>query len=150
MSIIESPRTRPQRAPVEESRPHLRVVEPPRRRRTRVIGALVLLTLFSVLMATVAFHVNLVQGQQRIDRMNRQADAAQARYDRLRVEVDRLQSPSRVVSSANKLGLVIPDDSTWLAPAGPSAPHAAPAPAPSLDGAPDDYLDVKPHLGDAP
>ena len=150
MSIIESPRTRPERAPIEESRPHLRVVDPPRRRRTRVIGALVLLTLFSVLMATVAFHVNLVQGQQRIDRMNRQADAAQARYDRLRVEVDRLQSPSRVVSSATRLGMVTPDDSTWLAPVGPASASTSSNSTPSLDAAPDDYLDVKPHLGDNP
>lgn len=146
MSVIESPRTRPERALREPSRTHLRVVDPPRRLRTRVIGALVLLTLFTVLMATVAFHVNLVQGQQRIDRMNRQADAAQARYDRLRVEVDRLQSPARVVSSATKLGMVTPDDSTWLAPVGPVA-AARPS---SGDVTADDYLDVKPHLGDTP
>jgi cell division protein FtsL len=150
VSIIESPRTRPDRAPREATRPQLRVVEPPRRRRTRLIGALVLLTLFSVLMATVAFHVNLVQGQQRIDRMNRQADAAQARYDRLRIEVDRLQSPARVVSSATKLGMVNPDNSTWLAPQGSGAANPPSDPSSAGDAAPDDYLDVKPHLGDNP
>lgn len=150
MSVIESPRTRPERATREEARPHLRVVEPPRRRRTRVIGALVLLTLFTVLMATVVFHVNLVQGQQRIDRMNRQAGVAQARYDRLRVEVDRLQTPSRIVSSATKLGMVTPEDSTWLAPVGPSAANESSTASSSGDAAPDDYLDVKPHLGDTP
>lgn len=150
MSVIESPRTRPERARREESRPHLRVVEQPRRRRNRLIGAVLLLTLFAVLMATVAFHVNLVQGQQRIDRMNRQADTAQARYDRLRVEVDRLQSPARIVSSATKFGMVTPEDSTWLTPVGPATAERSSTSSSPDGAAPDDYLDVKPHLGNTP
>ena len=142
MSVVEALRARP-----SDARPDLRVVDPPRRRRSRVLGALGLGVLFVVLFVTVAFHVALVQNQQRIDRLNRQATAAQARYDHLHVEVDRLQSPSRVVTEAEKLGMVSADDATWLAPDGTadSSPTSPTGPTTS-----DHYLTVKPYLGDTP
>lgn len=155
MSVVEAPRTRPDRLRPERAgspaaRPNLHVVGPPRRRRTRLVAFIVLIMVSAVLLATVAFHVRLVQQQQHIDRLNRQADAAQARYDRLRVEVDRLESPARIVSTAKKLGMVDPAESTWLAPAhGASVNDASPSGG-SGATSPDDYPDVKPHLGIAP
>jgi cell division protein FtsL len=156
VSVIESPRSRTDRAadPGRDPRPaaqaparRLRVVEPPRdARRTRLVGAVVLLVLFGVLFGTVSFHVKLVQGQQRIDRMERRADAAQARYDHLRLEVDRLSSPARITAAARKLGMVDATDTIWLAPpAGADTSGSDPTSSPA-----DDYLDVKTYLGDAP
>lgn len=145
MSIIEAPR--PQRVRADAPRPQLRVVAPPRRRRTKALGALGLCLLFVVLFATAAFHVMLVQNQQKIDRLNRRADTAQARYDHLRLEVDELQAPSRIVSSARKLGMVEADDATWLTPKDSSGSGASENATPTTS---DHYLVVKPFLGDAP
>lgn len=132
-----------------EDRPQLRVVprhSSPHRARLLLSGGL--LVLFVVLFGAVAFHVTLVQRQQRIDTLTTRADEAQARYDKLRVDVDRLQAPGRIVRDAGKLGLVQPGDATWLSPkvlddgdpTGPATP----------DHQPGSYNTVKPYLGGTP
>ena len=126
---------------------HLRVVASPINRTSRrLISFLVLIALFLILFATVTFHVKLVTGQQRIDRLNKRAEAAQTTYDRLRVQVDSLSAPQRVIARAKSLGMVEADNPTWLAPTSPSIGGANQSDGSTLR----DYLDVKPYLQDTP
>ncbi len=132
-----------------DTRPQLRVV--PRRssqRRARLMLSGGLLVLFVVLFVAVAFHVTLVQNQQRIDTLTTRADEAQTRYDKLRVTVDHLQAPSRIVRDAGALGLVQPGDATWLSPKVLTEEEdATPTPRDRQAGS---YNTVKPYLGGTP
>ncbi|HET8931632.1 MAG TPA: hypothetical protein VFN21_13305, partial [Acidimicrobiales bacterium] len=102
MSMVAPPRpersTRRDREEAEAR--HLRVVPAPRRSVRRVGLLLGFIAVFVILFGTVTFHVRLATGQQRIERLDRQAEAAQARYDRLRLDVDRLSAPDRIVARA--------------------------------------------------
>lgn len=126
---------------------HLRVVDPPRRRGRRgLVVSMIFIGFTVILLATVTFHVRLVTGQQRIDRLDRRAEAAQQTYDRLRERVDRLSAPERIVARARSLGMVQAEDPTWLAPTaeGPDTGDDESSASSKLH----DYLDVKPFLGD--
>ena len=123
-------------APAPLRRPPLRVVGPrelgprARRRRVRLVtvgaGALVSALLFGL----VAFHVLIAQSQLQLGRMETQTSDAQARYDRLRLQVAQLSSPARIVAAAQeRLGMVPPPGITYLSPAGPGAALRLPAPA---------------------
>ncbi len=140
-----SPARAPRRDRNESEARHLRVVPTPRGRGRRRAGLLVgFIAGFVILFGTVTFHVRLVTGQQRIERLDTRAEAAQARYDRLRLEVDRLSAPDRIVARARALGMVEAQDPTWLAPASPAiTEHGG-----SDGGDRHDYLDVKPFLQD--
>ncbi len=145
MSVVTA--TRPVRAPARRederrsTQRHLRVVGAPRGLGRRLVTTAVLVGLFVVLLGAVAFHVRLVQGQQRIDRLNQQAQQAQERYDNLRVQVDRLSAPTRIVSKAEAFGMTQADHPTWLAPSQPGEDPKA-GDSSSLQR----YLDVKPYL----
>ena len=116
-----------------------------------MLTAVGLLVLFMVLFGAVSFHVYLLQSQQNIDRLTTQSQASQARYDHLRVTVDQLQSPARIVASARKLGMVEATDSTWFAPKG-SADSSLPSNSANQPGFDDshDYGEVKPYLEATP
>jgi len=117
----------------------------------------------------VGLHVMLAQNQFRLDRLNGQADAEQARYERLRLQVDQLESPQRIVATAEqKLGMVTPGSVRYLTPSGPLPPSTpsstAASSATGLNGsagrdstagspaavAPPDWTTVKPHLAAQP
>jgi cell division protein FtsL len=86
----------------------------------------------AVVFALVAVHVVLAEGQFRLSSLQRQADEAQARYIRLRLEAARLESPQRIVADAeNRLGMVSPATVTYLTPAAVAA-----GPPPAATGAP--------------
>lgn len=151
MSVVTAPR--PVRAPQQdrpgpsEERRHLRVVAKPRLRHSRrLLATAALVVMFAVLLGTVAFHVRLVKGQQHIDQLNRQAQQAQDTYNGLRVEVDRLSAPERIIANARKLGMVPADNPVWLAPSSGVGKDTVGANDPSVR----DYLDVKPYLQEAP
>src|SRR2546423_9038835 len=74
-------RPAPLRTPSSKRRPRLHVVDTAARARTRrvrlvawLVGALVVVAL----LAAVAFHVQLAQGQLELDRLDRQTPAARA------------------------------------------------------------------------
>ena len=140
---------RPAPATAPRTRPPLRVVGPrelgprARRRRARLLttGAGVLVS--ALLFGLVAFHVLIAQSQLQLGRMETQTSDAQARYDRLRLQVAQLSSPGRIVAAAQeRLGMVAPPGVTFLSPVGPAAikPPApvtsAPKPAPVSKPAP--------------
>lgn len=113
--------------------PGLRVVGPTpspvgTRRRARVAVAAGL-TLAVGLLAVVASHVVLAQGQFRLQRLEARAAVEQARYERLRLRVAELESPSRVVAAAQeRLGMVPPPGVTYLSPTGAASGRATPPP----------------------
>lgn len=88
-----------------------------RRRRRRLIVvssvALVVLTLFGV----VVEHAILAQQQFRLAYLQSRAAAERAQNQSLQLQVARLQSPSRIVSTAqSRYGMVVPAGLTYLAP----------------------------------
>lgn len=117
----------------EERRPSLRVVDDSRvrlaarRKRMRVLLTLTAVVVCASVFALAGFHAMLLQGQTRLDALNRAVAEEQVRYDGLRYEVAVLESPERIVAVAQEeLGMVPPEDVEWLAPtATPPAPSAA-------------------------
>jgi cell division protein FtsL len=104
-------------------RRHLQVVTDARvtavRRRRRLRGMLVLLGIAMVLslFALAAFHAMLASEQASLDRLEERVGDAQARYERLRLDVAELEAPSRIVREAQeRLGMVPPEDVTYLTP----------------------------------
>lgn len=115
--------------------------------RTRFFVAMmsVLIALFGV----VTFHVMLSQGQFKLERMQARADEQQVRYEKLRLQVAEMESPSHVTQQASRLGLVPAKKVT------PVTPHANDIPAQGIDGSfggissttdASRWNEVKPHL----
>jgi cell division protein FtsL len=156
--------------PAPQRPDHLRVVEPrelsptQRRRRARFAAGVAGLFVMAALFGVVGLHIMLAQNQFRLDRLNTQAAAEQARYERLRLQVDQLESPQRIVDTAEqKLGMLLPSSVTYLTPPAPlptaaktpsSADPAGKGTSPSTTlpaaGAPPDWATVKPHLAANP
>jgi cell division protein FtsL len=127
------PRPAPIPSPAERAR-HLRVVAPServRRRLTPAMGVLLTGLLFATLFAIATAHTLLVQGQIRLDDLDSQLTVEQARYQELRKEVAEMESPTRVVTAAQGLGMVAPDDLVYLQPdvADPTSGEPPSAPA---------------------
>ena len=96
-------------------------------RRRRVLVGAAVLVVAAGLLGLVISHVALAQGQFRLEALQSQAAAEQARYERLRLQVAELEAPSRVVAAAQeRLGMVPPPGVTYLSPSG-AAGHVAPA-----------------------
>ena len=124
----------PRSRPAPRTSPPLHVVRPaPRRRRARLVTFLVSLAVVVSLFGLVASHVMLTQGQFRLEGLRSRASAEQARYERLRLQVAELESPSRIVATAQeRLGMVPPPSVTYLSPTGAVSTTAGPGEA---DGA---------------
>lgn len=105
-----------------------------------------LLTTFTALFLIVAAHVMLLEGQDRIDELNQRNVSAQERYHDLRLEVDRLESPARIVAEATRQGMVQPTEPVWLAP---SDPVNEPQTPPTDGSSTQEKSEVKPFLGAA-
>ena len=112
---------RPGSRPPPRTAPPLRVVRPVprRRRRARLVTVLVFMAVLVSLFGLVASHVMLTQGQFRLDTLRTRTASEQARYERLRLKVAELESPSRIVATAQeRLGMVPPPSVTYLSPTG--------------------------------
>ncbi|HVL92641.1 MAG TPA: cell division protein FtsL [Acidimicrobiales bacterium] len=139
------PGPRPLPAPAPRPRPTLEVVgtaprhraTTPARRHRRLLPVGAAIAVAVALFGLVAAHAALAQGQFRLQDLERRAAVEQAEYERLRLEVARLEAPSRVVAAAHeRLGMVAPSSVTYLTP---------PAPAPVSRGA---AADAGPDGGD--
>jgi cell division protein FtsL len=121
-----------------------------RRRRVRLGGMVLAGFVIALLFAAVGMHVVLAQNQFRLDQLDSQAAAQQARYQQLRLQVDQLSSPQRIIGTAEgKLGMVAPGQVTFLNPSSAtsgsgvtSATAGGPAPA----TAPPNWSTIKPQL----
>lgn len=104
-----------------------------RRRRRLVAGLGVVASL--IVFGVAAAHAALVTSQMRLQRLDDQVAEQQARYQRLRLDVARLESPERIVAAAQeRLGMVPPPGVTYLSPSGPAADPAAASAAAAADG----------------
>ncbi|HEX9259704.1 MAG TPA: hypothetical protein VF855_09225, partial [Acidimicrobiales bacterium] len=110
-------RERVPRPGVWEDAPPLVVVTPrQRRRRVGLVAVLGCTTVFGVLLGLAAFQTKIAGDQLRLDRVNADLREAQVRYETLRGEVARLESPANIVAQATKQGMVSPGAVTYLTP----------------------------------
>jgi cell division protein FtsB len=123
-----APGRRPDRAaqPGSKHAPGLRVIQRRRaRRRAGVLAIGSLLLVFGLLFGIVALQAVIAAGQQRLDRMD--VAVGQAKQDRQRLElvVAELEAPRTIVAAArDRLGMVTPEDITYLTPTGGAAIEA--------------------------
>jgi cell division protein FtsL len=117
-------------ADARSGKKRLKVVEVSSRRSSRllgVIGSLALLTLFVSLFGMAAFHAVIVQGQNRIDELDKQVTTSRSQSQRLRLELAELTAPDRIVEEAKtRLGMVEPPSVVYLTPSTASATNSAP------------------------
>ena len=143
------PRPAPRRQP--PPRPHLRVVRPEERtlRRLTPAGGIALtVLLFAVLAGLAGAHSLIAQGQIRLDRLDAEVRAEQARYQALRRDVATMEAPERVVAAAEAQGMVAPEDLVYLQPSDAEVvAGAADAPGRGDDPAADDGAAARPATG---
>ena len=148
----------PKRAPEKRSaepRRILRLVRPgerspqSRRRRARLAAVFTVFAAVAGVFAVVAFHVVITQNEFRLDQLRTKAATEQSRYERLRLQVAQLDSPDRIVSTAqHQLGMVQPPSIAYLAPVQP-APGLGGGDSASAAG-PAGWNPVKPQLAARP
>jgi cell division protein FtsL len=123
--VAQLPSGRPARDRDRRDR-HLRVVPPNRRARpalrlTPRAGVMLTVLLFAALFGVAVSHALLIEGQAKVDDLDQQVAAEQARYEELRREVAELEAPQRILGEATgKLGMVPAGDPVWLSPDEPA------------------------------
>jgi hypothetical protein len=101
--------------------------------------------LFVALFLVAVSHAVLIEGQVRLDELDKDVAAEQAEYEDRRLELADLESPDRIQAAAAGMGMVPPAETTWLTPEEPVAP---PGDAGTEEETSDtSYTDVKPYLG---
>jgi cell division protein FtsL len=120
-----------------------------RRRRVRLAGIAVAAFVIALLFAAVGMHVVLAQNQFRLDQVDAQAAAQQAKFQQLRLQVAELSSPQRILGTAQgRLGMAPPTGVTFLNPtsATPGSPSGAAQSGPAPASAPPGWSTIKPQL----
>jgi cell division protein FtsL len=121
---------RPRRPRPQPAKPALEVVRrPPRRsrrlrRRATVAGGL--LAALGTIFGLVLVHVELTANELRLTTLQAQAEKARVDNLKLRLQVSQLESPERIVATAQQLGMVFPPSITYLTAMPGSGPVAAP------------------------
>jgi cell division protein FtsL len=64
----------------------------------------------AALFAAAVFQTVLVQGQQRLDQLDRRVSQEQDQFDQLRAKVAELESLERIVAVVSATGQALPDD----------------------------------------
>lgn len=166
----EAPAPRPRRARPDRARPDIKVVRPARplsRQRTGVLPrtgrATAVVTRRRIAWATVslvavvalavsACQVLIAQSQFELARLQSDAATAEDRYDRLRLQVAELESPGRIMATAQeRLGMVPPPGVTYLTPVpSESATPRGTAPTTSDEAVAADWSRIKPILATRP
>ncbi|HET6834595.1 MAG TPA: hypothetical protein VFH30_12050 [Acidimicrobiales bacterium] len=130
---------------------HLRVVPPNRRARPAIrlsprTGVVLTVLLFAALFGVAVSHALLIEGQAKVDDLDQQVAAEQARYEELRRDVAELESPQRILGEATgELGMVPAGDPVWLSPDEP-APTDDVADDPPPESPDTSAARVKPYL----
>jgi cell division protein FtsL len=145
---------------VGEPERHLRVVplDGRRFRLTPKTGVGLTVALFGALFGVAVSHALLIEGQLELDRLDQQVAEEQARYERLRLEVAELESPERILADAQELGMVAPEEVTWLTPDQPASDgtggdggsESAAGESAAGESPGTSWVDVKPYLGTTP
>ena len=71
-----------------------------------LVGTLAFIFVFGALFGLAAFHSVLVQNQLRLDRLSRDVEREQARYQDLRIEYGQAAAPFRVLAQAGARGML--------------------------------------------
>jgi len=71
-----------------------------------LVGTLAFIFVFGALFGLAAFHSVLVQNQLRIDRLSRDVEREQARYQDLRIEYGQAAAPFRILAQASARGML--------------------------------------------
>lgn len=101
----------------------LRAVEAPKRRYpARAVAVVAVVLVFGSMLASAIFHSVLVTGQARLDELGREISVAEKGLAHDRLELARLVSPQRIATEAERLGLVVADQQTWIRPGSDRAP----------------------------
>lgn len=133
-------------------KPRLRVVDTEahaQARRVRRIASLLSALVVVALLAAVAFHVQLAQGQLELDRLERKTAAARERYQQQRLQFAQQSSPAAIGSRAAALGMVHAGDvPTYLVV--PDAAASTPSTDQTSTTLQKGWKKVKPHLGTKP
>ena len=69
-------------------------------------GTLAFIFVFGALFGLAAFHSVLVQNQLRLDRLSRDVDREQTRYEALRIEYGQAAAPFRILAQASARGML--------------------------------------------
>ncbi len=77
----------------------------PSRVSVGLVGTLAFIFVFGALFGLAAFHSVLVQNQLRIDRLSRDVQREQARYQDLRIEYGQAAAPFRILAQAGARGM---------------------------------------------
>ncbi|MDP8976779.1 MAG: cell division protein FtsL [Actinomycetota bacterium] len=117
-------------------------------RRRRLLACAVTAVVVACVLGLVVSHVALAQGQFELEKLQAKAAEEQARYERLRLQVAQLESPSRVVAAAqSRLGMVPPPGVTYLSPTGTASGQPTTSSGGKKDeSATDDWSSVKRQL----
>jgi hypothetical protein len=145
-------RPAPLRSPSAARKPRLRVVDTEARAQARRVGPIAWLLgalVVVALLAAVAFHVQLAQGQLELDRLERKTAAARERYQQLRLQFAQQSSPAAIGQRAAALGMVHAGDvPTYLVV--PGGDPSTPSPDQTSTTLKEGWKKVKPHLGTQP
>ena len=91
---------------VEEENAAEREVDVPSRVSIGLVGTLAFIFVFGALFGLAAFHSVLVQNQLRLDRLSREVEREQARYQELRIEYGQAAAPFRILAQAGARGML--------------------------------------------
>jgi hypothetical protein len=78
----------------------------PSRMSIGLVGVLAFIFVFGALFGLAAFHSVLVQNQLRLDRLSRDVEREQARYQSLRIEYGQAAAPFRILAQASARGML--------------------------------------------
>lgn len=117
-----APDRRPAQREEERDRSHLRVVV--ERRLPGRWAAVVVASVFAILLATAALNTVLVANQRHLDQVEARIREGERRNQTLRLQVAELEAPARITAAAAADGMIEPDEVTWLTPEPDGGSHA--------------------------
>lgn len=120
---------RPRRPRPQPAQPALEVVRRALRRprlRRRAIVAGGLLAALGTVFGLVLVHVELTANELRLSALQARVERARVDNLKLRLQVSQLESPERIVATAQQLGMVFPPSITYLTAMPGSGPVSAP------------------------
>jgi len=101
------------------------------------------LVVFGSMLVAAMFHSVLVSGQARIDELGREITAQQKGLAQDRLELARMSSPERIATEAERLGLVVAEQQTWIRPGSHAEPVVTGGTSdPDVDGTTGDDVDA--------
>ena len=123
------------------------------RRGDVVFSVVAIVVVFGSLLGTVVVQTFIVQNRVKLDAVTSELDVERERNQQLRLQVIELEAPKRIIDTATtNLGMIRPDERTYLPGTDPTIEEIAPPPAGDPFGPaplPADFLTPDPDAGEA-